>query len=167
MRSLPSPRGLVAAALFTLVGGALPAPGQDSQEVERPPDLVVLVDKPSTLGTYTLGVFLRRPDPQTPGMWSVKIWEEVDERVSVATDRVSCDPAAPMRITRQRGQLEMRLLNPGGVITPANRTDHLIWWAVCAPALAARDPASLAVEARRLGYSGVLVERRDLLPAGR
>ena len=68
-----------------------------------------------------------------------------------------------MRITGSGSQLLVRELNPGGVIYPANRLDHLIWWAICYPQLAGRDPAGLGAEARRLGFSGQLQEEQQLL----
>jgi hypothetical protein len=72
-----------------------------------------------------------------------------------------------MRVLRQGSSLELRYLNPGGAITPSNRLDHMLWWAICHPALAGRDPAGLAAEAQKLGYGGQLVERLEIVPTGR
>jgi len=95
------------------------------------------------------------------------VWEETRDRVTIATDRIGCSPAAPMRITGSGSQLLVRALNPGGLIHPANRADHLIWWAVCHPSLAGRDPAGFGAEARRLGYSGQLQETQEVIKAPR
>jgi hypothetical protein len=105
------------------------------------------------------------PDPAQKGLWRVQLWEERRERVTVATDKVSCPPGDPLRITGRGRALIVRELNPGGPITTANRLDHQIWWAVCQPSLAGRDPASLAPEARRLGFDGLRPEREEILPA--
>jgi hypothetical protein len=43
----------------------------------------------------------------------------------------------------------------------------MLWWAICHPALAGRDPAGLAAEAQKLGYGGQLVERLEIVPTGR
>jgi hypothetical protein len=159
-------------ALAVLLGatgpeaGTAPAQAQDTP-AERPPGLVVLVQKNSSQGPYTLGVFRPRPDPVQPSLWNVQIWQESSDRVTVSTERLLCDPRTPMRILRRGSSLELRYLNPGGAITPSNRLDHLLWWAVCHPSLAGRDPAGLAAEARRLGYGGQLVERLESVPGGR
>ena len=118
-------------------------------------------------GEKQIGVYGAKPDRKPGGLWSVQVWEQTDGRVVIATDRIGCSPTAPMRITGGGGQMLVRELNPGGAIHPANRLDHLIWWAVCHPQLAGRDPAALAAEARRLGYSGQLQERQQVLRAPR
>lgn len=128
---------------------------------------MILQRSESVNGLKRVGVFGAKPDPQQPGLWSVQVWEETNDRVTIATDRVRCSVTAPMRITGAGGQLLVRELNPGGAIHPANRLDHLIWWAVCHPPLAGRDPAGLVEEARRLGYSGQLPERQEQLQAPR
>ena len=158
---------VLAAALFG--GGALPVLAADppKSRAPRPPDLVILQRSESVNGLKRVGVFGAKPDPQQPGLWSVQVWEETNDRVTIATDRVRCSVTAPMRITGAGGQLLVRELNPGGAIHPANRLDHLIWWAVCHPPLAGRDPAGLVEEARRLGYSGQLPERQEQLQAPR
>jgi hypothetical protein len=58
----------------------------------------------------------------------------------------------------------VRQLNPGGAITPTNRIDHLIWWAVCHPELAQQDPAGLRSKALELGYSTHLQESEQRVP---
>lgn len=132
---------------------------------ERPPGFVLLEERSGFDGLRALGVFSPRPDPGQAGLWRVQLWEERDGRVTVATDKVGCAPGAALRITGRGRALIVRELNPGGPITPANRLDHLIWWAVCHPAMAGRDPATLAAEARRLGFDGQRPESEQILPA--
>ena len=158
---------VLAAALFG--GGALPVLAADPPKTRapRPPDLVILLRSESVNGQKQVGVFGVKADPQRPGLWSVQVWEETNDRVTIATDRIRCSATAPMRITGAGSQLLVRELNPGGAIHPANRLDHLIWWAICHPSLAGRDPAGLAEEARRLGYSGQLPESQQVLQAPR
>lgn len=155
----------LAAALFG--GAVLPVLAADppKSRAPRPPDLLILLRSESVNGQKQIGVFGAKADPQRPGLWSVQVWEETHDRVTIATDRIRCSATAPMRITGVGGQLLVRELNPGGAIHPANRLDHLIWWAVCHPPLAGRDPAGLVEEARRLGYSGQLPERQERLQA--
>lgn len=153
-----------------LSGVALPVAAAEppaSTRAPRPPDLVILQRNESVNGEQQIGLFGVKADPLRPGLWSVQVWEETRDRVTIATDRIGCSVAAPMRITGSGSQLLVRELNPGGAIYPANRLDHLIWWAVCHPSLAGRDPAGLAAEARRLGYSGQLQERQQQLQAPR
>lgn len=153
-----------------LGGTVLPARSADppaSPRAPRPPDLVILLRSDSVNGEKQIGVFGAKADPRSPGLWSVQVWEETNDRVTIATDRISCSPTAPLRTTGSGSQLLVRALNPGGTIHPANRLDHLIWWAVCHPAFAGRDPAGLAAEARRLGYSGQLQESQQVLQAPR
>jgi len=161
--------GLVlATALFG--SAALPALAADPPpkgRAPRPPDLAILQRSESVNGVKQIGVFGAKADPQRPGLWSVQVWEETNDRVTIATDRIRCSTTAPMRITCSSSLMLVRELNPGGVIHPSNRLDHLIWWAVCHPSLAGRDPAGLGDEARRLGYSGQLPERQEQLQAPR
>jgi hypothetical protein len=131
----------------------------------RPPGFLLLEERQSFDGLWAVGVFGAVADPAQPGLWRVQLWEERQDRVVVSTDKVSCDPAAPLRITGRGRQLIVRELNPGGAVTATNRLDHQIWWAVCHPSLAGRDPATLAPAARRLGFDGQRPEREQILPA--
>lgn len=145
---------------------AWPAAAQDdsrSNAESRPPGFKVLLDKVTHRGREVVGVYGLVPEPAQPGMWRVQVWEELDDRVTVATDKIGCSLSSPMRITGTARRLIIRELNPGGVITPANRLDHLMWWAVCVPAQAGKDPASLGPLARQLGYSGRLPEREQVV----
>jgi len=142
-----------------------PMPGLTPEgRPQRPAGFVLLEERSSFDGMRAVGVFGARPDPGQEGLWRVQLWEEVRDRVTIATDKVSCRPGAPLRITGRSRTLIVRELNPGGAITPANRLDHQIWWAVCHPTLAGRDPATLGPEARRLGFDGRLIEREQILP---
>ena len=38
-------------------------------------------------------------DPAQSGLWRVQLWEELRDRVTVSTDKVSCPPGPPLRIT--------------------------------------------------------------------
>jgi hypothetical protein len=164
--SLPL-RPLLACCLL-LAGGSLPVAAVEFPNAEnapsRPADLLVLQQRSGPEGPSLLGVFGAVSDPVLPGLWRVKLWQERIGRVTVSGDVVRCDPAAPMRISGEGRQQILRELNPGGLITPANRLDHLVWWAVCVPRQAGVDPALLGPEARRLGYSGRLQERLQILP---
>ncbi|MFN9547294.1 MAG: hypothetical protein ACK6AD_09545 [Cyanobacteriota bacterium] len=136
-----------------------------------PPDLVVLAKKSTLKGRWRLGVYGRQQDPSQPQVWRLKIWEQTEDRVFVSTDVLACSPRQPMRITGGsgggQGVLILRELNPGGPITPGNQLDHQIWWAACFPERAGGDPATLGLEARRLGYSGLLREREQVVPGAR
>lgn len=142
--------------------GAPPNPGVTPRQ--RPPDLVILEERITHEGQRSLGVFGATQDLGDGEVWRVKVWRETTESVDVSTDMVGCGRSSPMRITEQGGRLVLRQLNPGGLITAVNRLDHLIWWAVCVPEQAGRDPAGLASLARQLGYEGNLAEREQLLP---
>jgi hypothetical protein len=143
-----------------------PAAAQEpsrSNEENRPRGFRLLQDRVTHRGREVVGIYGLVAEPTQPGMWRVQVWEELDDRVTVATDKIGCSVAAPLRITGTSRRLIIRELNPGGVITPANRLDHLMWWAVCFPDQAGRDPAGLGPLARQLGYSGLLPEREQVL----
>jgi hypothetical protein len=131
----------------------------------RPPGLVLLDQRNGREGPEALGVYDPRPDRLQPGLWTVKVWLERPNNVQVRSDSLRCNLSSPMRITTDGRFIFVRALNPGGTISPANRADHLIWWAVCHPAQAGRDPAALGPLARQLGYSGTLPEREEVVPA--
>ncbi len=149
-------------ALLPAGTAAAAEPSRDNVE-NRPPGLIVIRDRVTHRGREVVGLFGRVADPAQEGLWRVRVWEELDDRVTVATDKIGCSITSPMRITGTADRLIIRELNPGGVITPANRLDHLMWWAVCVPAQAGRDPASLGPLARQMGYSGRLPEREQVL----
>jgi hypothetical protein len=161
-RSLP----LVASALLLAAGA--PARAQELPSLKpsenRPADLVVLQERQGRDGLQLIGRYGAVAEPREPGLWRIKVWDELPSDVKVRSETIRCDPAAAMRITSDGRLLILRELNPGGAITPTNRLDHLIWWATCFPARAGQDPAGLGAEARRLGYSGHRIEREERLP---
>lgn len=144
------------AAQATLLARAAPP--------ERPPGLVVLDERPTPRGPQVLGVYGVQPDPANPDLRRAQLWRQLVHEVLLTTDTLGCSPRAPMRMTRVGDRWVLRELNPGGPITPANRIDHLVWWAVCHPEQAGRDPVTLAALARQLGYSGELRESEQVLP---
>ncbi len=152
---------LLPAVLAPATAAENPAP--PDAKAPRPAGLVILQEKLTREGPVAVGVFGAKADPLMPGTWSVQIWEEKLDRVTIATDKIRCGPQEPMRVTGTASRLIVRELNPGGPITSSNRLDHLIWWAVCVPAQAGKDPATLGALARSLGYSGQLVEREEVL----
>lgn len=157
-------------AVLVMVASSLvlprPAAAQDdsrSNAESRPKGFKVLMDRVTHRGREVVGIYGLVSEPTQPGMWRVQVWEELDDRVTVATDKIGCSTTSPLRITGSSRRLVIRELNPGGVITPANRLDHLMWWAVCVPEQAGKDPASLGPLARQLGYSGRLLEREQVV----
>ena len=154
-----------------LVGRAAPtAPvalaegGGVRPEDARPSGLILLEERPGLGGKQAFGVYGAVADRDTPGLWRIKFWDEQPNDVKVRSETIRCTPAAPMRVTSDGANLYVRELNPGGEITPANRIDHLVWWATCFPEQAGRDPAGLAGLARQLGYSGTLRESEQIVP---
>jgi len=151
------------AATLLLVLGPLPMPLR-ADPAPRPPDLSLLQESTSMReGTHWMGVYGRQEDPQQPGLWRVRIWREWSDRVEIGRETIDCRPGQATRAGVSGGRLVVQTLNPGGAITPANRLDHLVWWATCAPELAGRDPAGLAAEARRRGFDGQRLERFEVL----
>jgi hypothetical protein len=143
---------------------ALAEGGGVRPEDARPPGLILLEERPGLGGKQAFGVYGAVADRDTPGLWRIKFWDEQPNDVKVRSETIRCTPAAPMRVTSDGANLYVRELNPGGEITPANRIDHLVWWATCFPEQAGRDPAGLAGLARQLGYSGTLRESEQIVP---
>jgi hypothetical protein len=175
MAASPSPgparvfRLAVAGLLLASAAAAVPVRAQrwiQQPPQNRPKGMALLIERDVAGGKQALGVFGAEKDPAQPGLWRIKVWEELPNDVKVRHETVRCTPAAPMRITNDGRSLILRELNPGGAISSANRTDHLVWWATCFPEQAGKDPAGLAGLARQLGYSGHLVEKELIVPAG-
>lgn len=155
----------VGLALVAAASGLAPAPLRaEGGAPDRPPGLILLEERPSQQGLRVLGLHSPRPDPTSPGVVRVQLWVQQGNDATVRTDTLRCSSTAPMRITNERGRWLLRELNPGGPITAANRVDHLVWWAICHPEQAGRDPATLQTLARQLGYSGTLRESEQVLP---
>jgi hypothetical protein len=142
----------------------LPAAAVADSPPSRPPGLVVLEERPSQDGLRVLGIYGPRRDPASADLWRVSFWQQRGDAVTVRTDTVRCSASAPMRLTNESGRWQLTELNPGGAVHAGNRVDHLVWWAVCHPDQAGRDPAGLGELARRLGYSGSLRESVQILP---
>jgi hypothetical protein len=153
---------LAAASAPATVRGqaASPAPPDGP---DRPPGFLLLEERQSIEGLRVVGVYGAVAE-STPGLWRVQLWEQRRERVTISTDKVNCSLTSPLRIPGRGRRPVVRELNPGGAITPANRMDHLIWWAVCHPEQAGLDPATLTPVARRLGFDGQRPERVQMLP---
>ena len=133
-------------------------------EDARPPGLLLLQERPGLGGKQAIGVYGAVADAKVPGLWRIKLWDEQPTSVKVRSETIRCTPSAPMRVTSDGANFFVRELNPGGEITPANRIDHLVWWATCFPEQAGKDPAGLGPLARQLGYSGSLRESEQILP---
>lgn len=129
----------------------------------RPAGIKVLETRPVAGGTYTLGIYAIAKDPADPELRRYKLWREYPDNLVVPTESVHCSKDAPTRVTRDKEAIYVWRLNPGGVITDANRENHLVWWAACVPAQAGIDPATLTTEARKRGYSNVLIEAMEVL----
>jgi hypothetical protein len=130
----------------------------------RPQGLMLLEERDVRGGKQATGVYAVEVDPRDPGLRRIKVWEELPDDVKVRSETIRCTPETPMRITSDGRHLILLTLNPGGQISPGNRLHHMIWWASCFPEQAGRDPATLAAVARQLGYSGHVVESREVLP---
>ncbi|MCT0224432.1 hypothetical protein KQ310_04550 [Synechococcus sp. CS-1328] len=133
----------------------------------RPKNLILLEERQVRGGKQATGVYGATADPSEPGLWRIKVWEELPDDIKVRTESIRCNPDTPMRITSDGRNLIVLDLNPGGQITPGNRLHHMIWWATCFPEQAGKDPATLGAVARQLGYPGHLQERRQVLPGSR
>jgi hypothetical protein len=158
-------RTLTLVALAALLAPSAWAEGGGVRpEAARPTALILLEERPGLGGKQAIGVYGAVEDASTPGLWRIKFWDEQPNDVKVRSETIRCTPAAPMRVTSDGTNLYVRELNPGGSITPANRIDHLVWWATCFPQQAGRDPADLAALARQLGYSGTLRESEQIVP---
>lgn len=155
--------GLGPICILAVAGPGVAEEPPPSNAESRPAGFRLLQDRVTHRGREVVGIYGLAADPAQPGLWRVKVWEELEDRVTIATDKISCSVSGPLRITGTASRLIVRELNPGGVITPANRLDHLMWWAVCVPAQAGKDPATLGPLARQLGYSGRLPEREQIL----
>lgn len=163
---------LLAAAPLLLaapLGGMAPARaegGTVNPEEARPKGMVLLLERVVAGGKQAIGVYGITPETQQPGLFRVKVWDEMPNNVLVRNETIRCSTTDPLRVTSDGKRLFVRNLNPGGPITPSNRIDHLVWWATCFPEQAGKDPATLRAVARQLGYSGTLLESEQVLPGG-
>ncbi len=129
----------------------------------RPPNLMVLIERPDVGGNYLLGMYAVERDTTNKDLRRYKLWQEWPTDLNIHSETVSCDVEEPLRVARDGQSIYVRRLNPGGDVVPASREDHLVWWAACVPDMAGTDPVSLKETALSLGYSTVLVESQEVL----
>jgi len=135
-----------------------------AEPAPRPADLKILEEKTTMReGTHWLGVYGRVAERDQPGIWRVKLWREWSDRVEISSESIDCRPGRATRAGVTASKVVVQTLNPGGPINPANRLDHLIWWASCFPEQAGRDPAGLGPLARSLGFDGHQSEHFEVL----
>ena len=134
----------------------------EQMRASRPADLVVLETR-ELGGTSTLGIFAIKVDSADPDLRHYKLWRESPENLIIPTESLSCSRTEPMRVTRDQTAIYLNRLNPGGLITSANREHHLVWWAACEPDHAGRDPSALTEKAKALGFSTLQVESQEIL----
>lgn len=166
-----APLSLLLPLALPLVGALQPVRaegGLGNPKDARPRGMALLLERVVPGGKQAIGVYGITPEANRPGLVRVKVWDETPNNVLVRTETIRCSPSEPLRVTSDGRRMFLRKLNPGGPVTPANRIDHLIWWASCFPEQAGKDPATLKDLARTLGYSGAVVESELVLPgAGR
>jgi len=134
-------------------------------KAQRPQDLQVLMRRPVVGGEVTLGIYAVEPLASDPKSRRYRLWEESPNDLNVYFESVRCSPARPLRVKRTASAVYVRTLNPGGVVTDLNREDHLVWWAACVPEVAGTDPATLRQKALDLGFSTLIPEQQEQLPA--
>ena len=134
----------------------------EQMRASRPADLVVLETR-EVGGTSTFGIFAVQVDSADPELRRYKLWRESPENLIIPTESVSCSRTEPMRVTRDKTAIYLNRLNPGGLITPANREHHLVWWAACEPQHAGADPSALREKAKALGFSTLQNESQEML----
>lgn len=162
------PIAVLGVALLT---GTLSARAIDRQEVlqqmknSRPQDLQVLIEQADAGGTLRIGIYGIKATAADPRTKRYQIWEESPKDLNIYFESVRCDPDRPLRVKRTASAVYVRTINPGGPISDSNREDHLVWWAACVPEVAGSDPATLRQKALDLGYSTLIPERQEQLPA--
>jgi len=150
---------------------AQPVSGFDREQVleqmrkSRPADLRVLIERSAPVGTLSIGIYRVKSIPSNPDTRSYSLWEESASDLNVYVESVSCSTVKPLRVKRTPSAVYVRTINPGGPITDVNREDHLVWWAACVPEVAGTDPATLRQKALDLGFSTLIPEQQEQLPA--
>ena len=134
----------------------------EQMRASRPADLVVLETR-ELGGTSLLGIFAIREDSADPDLRHYKLWRESPENLIIPTESLSCSRTEPMRVTRDQTAIYLDRLNPGGLITSANREHHLVWWAACEPSHAGQDPSALTDKAKALGFTTLQKESQEIL----
>ena len=131
----------------------------------RPKDLQVLMEEPDAGGPRIIGIYGIKSVGGGGTLRSYSHWEESPSDLNVYVESVDCGVDNPLRVKRTLSAVFVRHLNPGGPILEGNREDHLVWWAACVPEVAGTDPATLREKALELGFSTLLSERQEQLPA--
>ena len=171
MRSVLTRVMLSAAVVVPVLLCSEPIRGIDRQDVleqmkkSRPQDLKVLIEEPDAGGPRIIGIYGVKTPPSTDTMRRYQIWEESPSDLNIYFESVNCSASSPVRVKRTAAAVYVRTINPGGPVNDANREDHLVWWAACVPQLAGTDPATLRDKALSLGYSTLIPERQEQLPA--
>ena len=171
MRSVLSRLMVSAAVVVPVLLCSAPIRGIDRQEVleqmrkSRPQDLKVLIEEPDAGGPRIIGIYAVRTPSTTGTARRYQIWEESPSDLNIYFESVDCSPSSPLRVKRTATAVYVRTINPGGPVNDRNREDHLVWWAACVPELAGTDPATLRDKALSLGYSTLIPERQEQLPA--
>ena len=156
---------------LSLVFAPLPGKGFSRQDVmdemkaQRPEDLQVLIQRPVAGGQLTLGIYSIEPVAIDPQSRRYRLWEESPTDLNIYFESVHCSPSRPVRVKRTESAVYVRTLNPGGAVTDINREDHLVWWAACVPEVTGTDPGLLRQKALDLGFSTLITERQEQLPA--
>ena len=161
---------------FVLLGLSLvfaPLPGQsfsrqdvmDEMKAQRPQDLQLLIQRPVAGGELTLGIYSIEQVATDPQSRRYRLWEESPNDINVYFESVRCSPTRPVRVKRTASAVYVRTLNPGGAVSDVNREDHLVWWAACVPEVAGTDPGLLRQKALDMGFSTLIPERQEQLPA--
>ena len=137
----------------------------EQMKKSRPADLTVLIETPDAGGMRTIGIYAVKPSAADANVRQYKLWEELPKDLNIYFESVNCSAANPLRVKRTSSSVYVRNLNPGGFVSDTNREDHLVWWAVCVPEVAGTEPATLRQKALDLGYSTLIPERQQQLPA--
>ena len=137
----------------------------EQMKESRPKDLQVLMEEPDAGGPRIIGIYVIKSGGGGGTLRSYSLWEESPSDLNVYVESVDCGVDNPLRVKRTLSAVFVRHLNPGGPILEGNREDHLVWWAACVPEVAGTDPATLREKALELGFSTLLSERQEQLPA--
>lgn len=171
MRSLRSNLLMAAVAVLPVMLDVDPLQAIDRKDVleqmrnSRPSDLQILIEKPDAGGNLVIGIYAIKRGKTDPDLRSYQIWEESPADLNIYSESVSCSLQSPLRVKRTLNAVYVNTVNPGGSVNASNREDHLVWWAACVPEMAGTDPATLREKALSLGYSTLIPERQELLPA--
>lgn len=158
---------LLPLALLTLTPARAQFVIKDPSE-SRPAGLVIIENRLTLEGPRVVGVYAVTTDEKDPSLRRIKVWYELPNNVNVRNETIRCAPSGPMRVTPNGTNLMVRELNPGGLISPVNREDHLVWWTSCFPEQGGgKEPSTLRALALKLGFNGNLQEKEYDVPGAR